>query len=197
MQKWRSYCFLSWHKHNEHTKNILEDKGIAIWIIPWEQVYIKLAWTYRRTTDYACKIYSIRRCSDTTPHVKTVLGLQFCEHPVTVFQEIKFAVFVKFLKTRMHSSRMRTGRSLTVCCSLFLGGGVSALGGCLLPGGLLQWGVSAPRGRGVYPSMHWGRHPPFPPPVDRILDTRLWKYYLGPTSLRPVMRDVGVINGNK
>ena len=22
--------------------------------------------------------------------------------------------------------------------------------------------------------------------VDRILDTRLWKYYLGPTSLRPV-----------
>ena len=24
------------------------------------------------------------------------------------------------------------------------------------------------------------------PIVDRILDTRLWKYYLGPTSLRPV-----------
>ena len=28
---------------------------------------------------------------------------------------------------------------------------------------------------------------PPPPPVDRILDTRFWKYYLGPTSLRPVM----------
>ena len=26
-----------------------------------------------------------------------------------------------------------------------------------------------------------------PPTVDRILDTRLWKYYLGPTSLRPVI----------
>ena len=25
------------------------------------------------------------------------------------------------------------------------------------------------------------------PPVDRILDTRFWKYYLGPTSLRPVI----------
>ena len=25
------------------------------------------------------------------------------------------------------------------------------------------------------------------PPVNRILDTRLWKYYLGPTSLRPVI----------
>ena len=50
------------------------------------------------------------------------------------------------INTRMHSSRMRTGRSLTVCgvCfsgGLFLGGcllpgGVSALGGCLLPGGM-------------------------------------------------------------
>ena len=26
------------------------------------------------------------------------------------------------------------------------------------------------------------------PIVDRILDTRLWKYYLGPTSLRPVIK---------
>ena len=43
-------------------------------------------------------------------------------------------------KTRMHSSRMRTGRSLTVCRSLLLPvGGVSApgvgWGGCLLRGG--------------------------------------------------------------
>ena len=29
-------------------------------------------------------------------------------------------------------------------------------------------------------------HPP--PTVNRILDTRLWKYYLGPTSLRPLIR---------
>ena len=60
----------------------------------------------------------------------------------------------------MHSSRMRTGRSLTVCCSLLPGGGgfcsrgeggVCSGGWSLLPGGcLLQmgllWGVSAPRG---------------------------------------------------
>ena len=32
---------------------------------------------------------------------------------------------------------MRTGRSLTVCCSVLPGGGV---GGCLLPGGCLLWG---------------------------------------------------------
>ena len=48
--------------------------------------------------------------------------------------------------TRMHSSRMRTGRSLTVCCSLLPGGG------CLVRGGLLWWGVwsggSAPGGGG-------------------------------------------------
>ena len=53
--------------------------------------------------------------------------------------------------TRMHSSRMRTGRSLTVCWRLCLGGGlvpgvVWSGGGCLLwgdlvPGGCLLWGV--------------------------------------------------------
>ena len=44
----------------------------------------------------------------------------------------------------MHSSRMLTGRSLTVCCSLLPGGGFSLLGGvCLVPGGfsLVRGGV--------------------------------------------------------
>ena len=70
------------------------------------------------------------------------------------------------IKTRMHSSRMRTGRSLTVCwrllpggvsvpggvvsapgggvCSggrgLIRGGGGPVLGGCLLRGGLIRRG---------------------------------------------------------
>ena len=113
---------------------------------------------------------------------------------------------------------MRTGRSLTVCWSQLLGGGVcsggcllpgegvcswggvclggvSAPGGCLLPGGVCSWGLSALGGgvvsalggsapRGVYPTMHWGRHP-----SPLWTDRRLWKYYLGPTSLRPVIKD--------
>ena len=42
--------------------------------------------------------------------------------------------------TRMHSSRMRTGRSLTICCSLLPGGGgfslqVGGRGVSLVPGG--------------------------------------------------------------
>ena len=76
----------------------------------------------------------------------------------------------------MHSSRMRTGRSLTVCCSLLPGGGVlpagraggspwsggglpgpggfSLLGGCLPgPGGVLPaGGVSLVLGGGVLPA---------------------------------------------
>ena len=59
------------------------------------------------------------------------------------------------LKTRMHFSRMRTGRSLTVSWSLLPGGrGVSASRGGLLPGGVCSQGglppvgLSAP-GRGV------------------------------------------------
>ena len=60
------------------------------------------------------------------------------------------------IKTRMHSSRMRTGRSLTVCCGLLPGGGGAWSGGsapggvCLVrgegvsaPGGCLVQGVSA------------------------------------------------------
>ena len=50
----------------------------------------------------------------------------------------------------MHSSRMRTGRSLTVCRSLLPRGGVCCGGGCLLPGVSVPGGVcsggSAPRG---------------------------------------------------
>ena len=38
--------------------------------------------------------------------------------------------------TRMHSSRMRTGRSLTVCCSLLPGGVLPGLGGLHFRGGL-------------------------------------------------------------
>ena len=48
--------------------------------------------------------------------------------------------------TRMHSSRMRTGRSLTVCCSLLRGEGGSSLAG----GGVcLVWGGSPWSGGGV------------------------------------------------
>ena len=96
----------------------------------------------------------------------------------------------------------------------FLGGGWCLLRGvclvrgvgCLLRGVCLVWGgvVSAPGGesawsrggcvcsggvclvRGVcIPACTEADTLP-PPRVDRILDTRLWKYYLGPTSLRPV-----------
>ena len=54
----------------------------------------------------------------------------------------------------MHSSRMRTGRSLIVCCSLLPGEGVSGPGGCLLwgglvPGGCLLWGVGVSTQGGV------------------------------------------------
>ena len=66
---------------------------------------------------------------------------------------------VKSASTRVHSSMMRTGRSLTVCPSLFLGGGVLSPGGVhlvpdgvlslgvyLVPGGLLRRGGVWPRG---------------------------------------------------
>ena len=96
-----------------------------------------------------------------------------------------------FSKTRMHSSRMRTSRSLTVCWHLLPGGvvclvrgglpglgGVSAWspgGGVLGPGGACSQGgclpgpgVSAWSGGGLA-SQHALRQTPSPP-VDRITD---------------------------
>ena len=53
----------------------------------------------------------------------------------------------------MHSSRMRTGRSLTVCCRLLPGGGGFSLpgGGFSLPGGVLPAGGGSAWSRGGSP----------------------------------------------
>ena len=65
-----------------------------------------------------------------------------------------------FNLTRMHSSRMRTGRSLTVCCSVLPGGGSpwsgGGWGGVPGPGGVLlgPGGVSLVPGGGV--CLVWG-----------------------------------------
>ena len=104
----------------------------------------------------------------------------------------------------MHSSRMRTGRSLTICRSLPLGGGRGArvcflggrgagsffggllLGGLLLGGvGLLLLGVSfwglPPSGGCLLPGDP-------PTPVDRITDTSK-NITLATTSLRSVITE--------
>ena len=74
-------------------------------------------------------------------------------------------------KTRMQSSRMRTGRSLTIWWSLLPGGG-----GCLLP-----------RGGGGVVSQHALRQTP--PPVNRMTN-RCKNITLATTSLRAV--NIGV-----
>ena len=76
------------------------------------------------------------------------------------------------VKTRLHSSRMHTACSLTVSPIMLCWGGgacswgVPASGECLLPGG----------GGGIPVCTEAD----LPPPVDRILDTCFWKYYLAP-----------------
>ena len=105
---------------------------------------------------------------------------------------------VKLLKTRMHCSRMRTAHSLTVSRSI--------CHTCPLP--CTPPTMHAPHhawppAMRAPPAMHTPYHtcPPTthaplpcmslchacPLPVDRILDTRFWKYYLAPTSLRAVI----------
>ena len=86
----------------------------------------------------------------------------------------------------MHSSRMRTGRSLTVCCSLLPGGrcllrgGVSALGGSAPWVGVCSGGVPPCPGGSLYPKT---------PPVNRITHT-CKNITLATTSLRPVKTGV-------
>ena len=104
----------------------------------------------------------------------------------------------------MHSSRMRTGRSLTVCCSLLPRGGSACRGGspcrggvCLVRGGspcqgvsAWSWGGCLPGPGGVLPAGGCLPGPGgvlrSPPPVDRITDT-CKSITLATTSLRPVI----------
>ena len=107
----------------------------------------------------------------------------------------------------MHSSRMRTGHSLTVCCSLLPGGGgvclvggVSAwsggclpgLGGCLPGQGVSAWsGGCLPGLGGCLPGLGGFSLPggacPETPPVNRI--THMCKnIILATASLRLVIR---------
>ena len=95
-----------------------------------------------------------------------------------------------YFLTRMHSSRMRTGRSLTACCSLLPGGVLPGLGGvCLVPGGFSRPGGGGLPGRGGSAwsggmvSQHALRQTP---PVNRMTN-RLKNITLARTSLRPVI----------
>ena len=110
----------------------------------------------------------------------------------------------------MHSSRMRTGRSLTIFQGLlFPGGGCTCLegggggctcleGGCTcLEGGVPAWRGGVPAWRGGCTCLEGGvpaRGGPgqvLPPPVDRITDA-CKNITLAKTSFRPVIirRDV-------
>ena len=82
---------------------------------------------------------------------------------------------------------MRTARLLPVSPSMHCGKGESPLPGVSpCQGGLLAWGVSL-TGESPLPGGGSGRSPL----MDRILDTRYWKYYLAPTSLRAVK--IGIV----
>ena len=83
-------------------------------------------------------------------------------------------------------------RGMSLPGGVYLPGGCVPARGVYLPEGYLPrgGGVHLPRGGvctcwGVYlpRRMHLPR---YSPPVNRILDTRYWKYYLAPTSLRAV-----------
>ena len=120
------------------------------------------------------------------------------------FEEI--LVFRDSWWTRLHSSRMRTGRSLTVCCSFPPGGGLLGPGGfSLVPGGfsLVPGGFSlvggvllGPGGFSLVPGGCLpgpGGDSPETPPVDRITDT-CKNITLATTSLRPVINAISPVS---
>ena len=75
-----------------------------------------------------------------------------------------------YMKKRLHSSRMRTGRSLTVCRGVACSWGVCSQGGLLLGGVVSQHALRQTT-----------------PPVNRMTD-RCRSITLATTSLRPVIK---------
>ena len=92
-----------------------------------------------------------------------------------------FSIVKSLLATRMHSSRMRTGHSLTVCRGVSAPEWGSCPGGLSGPGGCLLWGDG-----GIAACTEADTFPPTPPLVDRITDTSK-NITLATTSLRPVI----------
>ena len=113
---------------------------------------------------------------------------QVCRHVVQSGASVRYCRHSSctiITGTRMHSSRMRTGHSLTVCrsqggCLLW---GVSTLGGVCSQGSVCSGGRVSALG-GWHPSMHCGRHPP----VNRMTN-RCKNITLATTSLRPVISE--------
>ena len=118
-----------------------------------------------------------------TQHFFTFLDKYYQSLGTPVFIGIHKMVIILFsfepctyIRTRLHSSRMRTARLLPVSPSMHCTGwGVSAPGGgaCLWSERACLWSgegvpASSPGGGclplvpgvGVYPNMQWGRHPP-------------------------------------
>ena len=86
--------------------------------------------------------------------------------------KIVWNVRVNSCTTRLHSSRMRTARALTVSPRCSARGGVCS-GGVSAPGGVSALGGGIPACTEA------------DPPCEQN-HTRLWKHYLAPTSLRAV-----------
>ena len=110
--------------------------------------------------------YHVEYCGEKNcRHYHKALCSEYCDEYCWQYWLMWYLILTQY-QTRMHSSRMCTGRSLTVCWES-ASRGVSAPEGCLLqedllPGRCLLWGGSAPWGStpgGWYPSMHWGRPP--------------------------------------
>ena len=82
----------------------------------------------------------------------------------------------------------------TVHCSDRGRGGSARGGGGFCPGGCLPGGVSAQRGVsawGMYPSMHWGRHPPVDRMTDRCKNITLRTVKIPDLSTLPTLCDYG------
>ena len=133
-----------WH----HTETTLVDRQTPVKILP------------------CCKLRlrAVTSVYDITNHTSTLAWWKFYEHILYKF----VCAQLNSKWTRMHSSRMRTGRSLTVC----RGGGVC------FPG------VPSSGGVGGIPACTEAD-----PPVNRITDTSK-NITLATTSLRPVIKTV-------
>ena len=91
------------------------------------------------------------------------------------------------MKTRMHSSRMRSARSLTVSRSIWVGGACHACPAAThTPLPCMPPATHAPHHACPPPHAPPTMHPPCH--ANRMTDRCLWKYYLAATSLRAVMK---------
>ena len=105
---------------------------------PFYQSRSRSAWMHHNINIHHCK-QKQTALDYYTYDVKYLYNIECIVFKNSHMHSVHF--YKNHFKTRLHSSRMRTARALTLSPSMLCAGGLPGLGGCMVQEGAWSWGV--------------------------------------------------------